>query len=93
MYGPQTIYAQCIKRVRAEDSAKVLPEQDYAQGEAVVGCTNILQIRLPEQNMVKRIQKEVADNLRKAGHEKVFACPARGNCLKKHACSWDRLKV
>jgi len=41
----------------------------------------------------KEYRKEVADNLRKAGHEKVFACPgACGNCLKKHGCGWDRLK-
>ena len=43
----------------------------------------------------KEYRKEVAANLRKAGHEKVFACPgACGNCIarKKHGCGEGRLR-
>lgn len=43
----------------------------------------------------KEYRKEVASQLRKAGHEKVFACPgACGNCIakKKHGCGEGRLR-
>ena len=43
----------------------------------------------------KEYRKEVAANLRKAGHEKVFACPgACGNCIarKEHACGSERMR-
>ena len=43
----------------------------------------------------KEYRKEVASQLRKAGHKKVFACPgACGNCIarKQHACGSDRLR-
>ena len=43
----------------------------------------------------KEYRKEVVSQLRKAGHDKVFACPgACGNCIarKEHACGSNRLR-
>jgi len=43
----------------------------------------------------KEYRAEVAANLRKAGHKKVFACPgACGNCIarKEHACGSGRMR-
>ena len=43
----------------------------------------------------KEYRKEVASQLRKAGHKKVFACPgACGNCIarKEHGCGTNRLR-